>query len=137
MNWRNIRLIFLREVRDQLRDRRTLFMIFVLPLFLYPALGIGSVQMQVTFTEQPRTVVILGTEHLPNLPDNNLLQEGKFRPELFDRPGESEKLLVLTDAVALGKDADPKQQQMLDQATAIRRELQKFDGRIFAEFTDY
>ena len=24
MNWRNVRLIFLREVRDQLRDRRTL-----------------------------------------------------------------------------------------------------------------
>ncbi len=36
-----ILVIFRREVRDQLRDRRTLFMIFVLPLLLYPILGIG------------------------------------------------------------------------------------------------
>jgi len=27
MNWSNVKLIFLREVRDQLRDRRTLFTI--------------------------------------------------------------------------------------------------------------
>ena len=25
MSWKNIRLVFFREVRDQLRDRRTLF----------------------------------------------------------------------------------------------------------------
>ena len=25
MNWKNVKLIFLREFRDQLRDRRTLF----------------------------------------------------------------------------------------------------------------
>ena len=34
MSWKNIKLIFMREVRDQLRDRRTLFMITILPLFL-------------------------------------------------------------------------------------------------------
>ena len=34
LNWRNVSLIFHREVRDQLRDRRTLFMIAVLPLLL-------------------------------------------------------------------------------------------------------
>ncbi len=39
MNWSNVKLIFLREVRDQLRDRRTLFTIAVLPLLLYPLLG--------------------------------------------------------------------------------------------------
>ena len=32
MTWRNIRLILHREIRDQLRDRRTLFMVVVLPL---------------------------------------------------------------------------------------------------------
>ena len=32
MRWRIIRLIFRRELRDQLRDRRTLFMIVVLPI---------------------------------------------------------------------------------------------------------
>jgi len=37
----HVKLIFLREVLDQLRDRRTLFMVAVLPLLLYPLLGIA------------------------------------------------------------------------------------------------
>ena len=37
----NVKLILVREIRDQLRDRRTLFMIAVLPLLLYPLLGIS------------------------------------------------------------------------------------------------
>ncbi len=41
MNLHNVKLILLREIRDQLRDRRTLFMIFVLPLLLYPLLGMS------------------------------------------------------------------------------------------------
>ncbi len=32
MSWQNVRLIWFREVRDQLRDRRTIFMIAVLPV---------------------------------------------------------------------------------------------------------
>ena len=40
MSWTNVKLIYCRELRDQLRDRRTLFMIAVLPLVLYPLLGI-------------------------------------------------------------------------------------------------
>ena len=39
MRWSNVLVIFRREVRDQVRDRRTLFMIFVLPILLYPILG--------------------------------------------------------------------------------------------------
>ena len=50
MNWKNVKLIFLREVRDQLRDRRTLFMVAVLPLLLYPAMGVGMTYMTVNFS---------------------------------------------------------------------------------------
>ena len=49
MNWRNVKLIFWREVSDQLRDRRTLFMVILLPLFLYPIMGVGMMEMTVTF----------------------------------------------------------------------------------------
>jgi len=69
LNWRNVFLILQREVRDQLRDRRTLFMIAVLPLLLYPALGLGMMQLTVLFRELPRTVVVLGAEHLPSNPE--------------------------------------------------------------------
>ena len=44
MRWSIIRLIWLRELRDQLRDRRTVFMIAVLPILLYPVLGFGVLQ---------------------------------------------------------------------------------------------
>ena len=45
MNWSNLFVIFRREVLDQLRDRRTLFMIFVFPILLYPILGYGIIQV--------------------------------------------------------------------------------------------
>jgi sodium transport system permease protein len=64
MNWHNVFLIFRREVLDQVRDRRTLFMILVLPVLLYPAMGVGIVPL-IQFAEQPRTVVVLGASALP------------------------------------------------------------------------
>jgi hypothetical protein len=68
VSWKNIKLIFMREVRDQLRDRRTLFMITILPLLLYPMLGLGVVQMLLTFSEQQRIAVILNADDLPDSP---------------------------------------------------------------------
>jgi len=86
MNWRNVGLIFRREVIDQLRDRRTLFMIAVLPLLLYPALGVGMVQLTVLFSEQPRTVVILGAK-----------EGDRFLDRWFRHVGDADKLRVITD----------------------------------------
>ena len=45
MNPRNVRLVFLKEMRDTLRDRRTLFISIVLPILLYPVLMIGFSQV--------------------------------------------------------------------------------------------
>ena len=68
MNRKNVRVIFMREVRDQLRDRRTLFMITILPVLLYPMLGLGLVEMMLTFSEQRRTVVVLNADDMPKDP---------------------------------------------------------------------
>jgi len=67
MRWPIIRLIFLRELRDQLRDRRTLFMIVVLPIMLYPVLGMALVQFALGFIDKPSIVGISGSEYLPEL----------------------------------------------------------------------
>ena len=56
MNWSNVKLILFREVRDQLRDRRTLFMIAVLPLLLYPLLGMSFFQVAQFMRAQPTRV---------------------------------------------------------------------------------
>src|SRR5262245_54346551 len=65
MRWPIVRLIWLRELRDQLRDRRTVFMIAVLPVLLYPVLGFGVLQFAVGFLRHPGVVGIYGSEHLP------------------------------------------------------------------------
>jgi sodium transport system permease protein len=113
----NVALIFGREVRDQLRDRRTLFMIFVLPILLYPMLGIGIIQFTAALEEKPRVVVLVGAEHLPRIPRLlNPSGEG-FNPDLFDTPGEAERLVVHQEP-ASGPWGDP-----LRREAAIRRGL--------------
>ena len=45
MNWKHVQLIYKREMIDQLRDRRTIFTITILPLLLYPLLGMLMMQV--------------------------------------------------------------------------------------------
>ncbi|WP_254510705.1 ABC transporter permease subunit/CPBP intramembrane protease [Anatilimnocola floriformis] len=76
MSWTNTKLIYLRELRDQLRDRRTLFTIVILPLLMYPLLAMVWCQMQQFLKERPSKVLIVGAEHLPAEPA--LLKEAIF-----------------------------------------------------------
>jgi len=59
MRWSIIRLIWHRELRDQLRDRRTLFMIVVLPLVLYPILGYAVLQFAFSFNERSSVIAFV------------------------------------------------------------------------------
>src|SRR4051812_2955550 len=94
MRWSNVFVIFRREVRDQVRDRRTLFMIFVLPILLYPMLGIGIMQLSASFEQKPRTVLVIGPEHLPKAPPLLNDKGDGFDPELFETPDEANRLRV-------------------------------------------
>ena len=60
MNWSNVKLILAREIRDQLRDRRTLFMIAVLPVLMYPLLGTVFFQIAQFMREHPSRVLVVG-----------------------------------------------------------------------------
>lgn len=135
MTWKNIKLIFLREVRDQLRDRRTLFMVAVLPILLYPALGIGMMQMTLTFTEQPRTVVVLGAEDLPPPPLIDPANPGRFVGRFFVSPDDAAKLDVLTEQNVLGN-VESKEQQaaagMVALAQKNRPQVEELAGTIRA-----
>ena len=91
MRWSNLFIIFRREVRDQIRDRRTLFMIFVLPILLYPILGIGVIKFAAALEQKPRVVVVVGAEYLPEVAaalesERRRLQSGALR---FARPRPS------------------------------------------------
>src|SRR5215216_3834778 len=84
MSWRNIRLIYAREIRDQLRDRRTLFMIAVLPLLLYPLLGMSVFQLSQFLRKSEPKVVVIGGEELKGggeMPA--LIEDDHFAADLF------------------------------------------------------
>lgn len=118
MRWSNVGVIFRREVRDQVRDRRTLFMIFVLPILLYPLLGYCMIQFAATLEQKPRAVVVVGAEHLPKSPP--LLNERRdgFDPSLFDRPAEAERLVVRLES-SNGAWGDPSRREAaIHQGTA-------------------
>ena len=83
-----------REVRDQLRDRRSLFMIAVLPLLLYPLLGMSFVQVAQFLKKHPTRVWIIGAERLPSDPE--LLKEGKFSPD-FCSPDDHRLIEITID----------------------------------------
>ena len=129
MSWKNVRLVFLREVRDQLRDRRTLFMIAVLPMLLYPALGIGMVEMMMLFSDQPRTVGVLGEEFLPEDPPF-LLNDG-INPEWMT--GSSGGLRVVSNNVVPPEqmseedvlDWKARQNRYLETANKIRKRAEQ------------
>ena len=87
MNLTNVKLILAREVRDQLRDRRTLFMIFVLPLLLYPLLGMSLFQVAQFRQEQPTRILIVGLPKLPELPQ--LVKDDHFTGQWLDRENQS------------------------------------------------
>ena len=109
MNYKNVRLIFLREMRDQLRDRRTLFLIAILPLLLYPLLGMSFFQLSQFMRNTAAKVMVVGEEELeqhdwlpalldpihkgsPDKPDRH------FDPALFiNRPEEVTNLKLVED----------------------------------------
>lgn len=69
MNWQHVHLIFLREISDQLRDRRTLFTITVLPILLYPLLGMLMMQIAQFNQEHAVRIRVVGAENWPaNIP---------------------------------------------------------------------
>ncbi|MEX2169319.1 MAG: ABC transporter permease subunit/CPBP intramembrane protease [Pirellulales bacterium] len=103
MNWHNVRLIWARETRDQLRDRRMLFMICVLPILLYPLLGTTFMQLAQFMRKHESTVLIVGAEQLrdaPTLPP--LIENGRFAADLFAAPHEAQ-LLHVEEQSAEGK----------------------------------
>ena len=115
LDLRKIRIVFQRELRDQLRDRRTLFMVMALPVLLYPALGIGMLQMAVVFSEKPRTVVMLGSESLPS---PQLMDGPAFATRWFSDPTDAQRLTVETTGRS---NTSPESAERLSDARSIRK----------------
>jgi len=90
MSLGNVKLILLREIRDQLRDRRTLFVVLVLPMLLYPLLGMSFIQVQQFLKEKPSRVLVIGARNLAEEPP--LIEGRRFAPDLFSQPEDADLL---------------------------------------------
>jgi sodium transport system permease protein len=67
MNRRIIRLIWQRELRDLLRDRRWLFMLLGLPVLLYPAFGLVGFVFALSMLDHEIRIGVAGLDNLPQL----------------------------------------------------------------------
>lgn len=130
MNWQNVRLILLREVRDQLRDRRTAFMIFVLPLLLYPLLGVSFMQFSHFLMKKPSRVLVIGARQLPE--DPPLFDGARFHPSLFGGGREADLLEVSFAREEPGEGGSPPPADPEERRQWARRALEQggFDAGV-------
>ncbi len=68
MNWLNVKRLFVRELLGQLRDRRTIFTTVLLPVMIYPVLGLVMMQAAQFITETSSKVVVVGDLEYSGLP---------------------------------------------------------------------
>src|ERR1043166_8782981 len=66
MRWSIIRLIWMRDLRDQLRDRRTLFMMIGLPILLYPVVGAAVLGLALSFGDRSSKLGVVRPAGLPD-----------------------------------------------------------------------
>lgn len=89
----NIRLIFLKELKDVLRDKRTLFVMLLLPIILYPVLMLGMTALTVTQVSKIRAekmaVEIWGASNGEDLVD--FIKEKNEPPAEKDAKKNAEK----------------------------------------------
>jgi len=90
MTLRNVRLILTREIRDQLRDRRTLFVIVVLPILLYPLLGFSLFQVAQFLREKSTRIAVIGAEYFSTDFQRQQGDEGRLTDDLVAEPGRAE-----------------------------------------------
>jgi len=71
MSWRNVGIVYRKELTEALRDRRTLISTIIVPLLLFPILSVGFGAMAVALVgkarEESPKVMILGGEDSPSI----------------------------------------------------------------------
>src|SRR5690606_34326523 len=117
MNLHNVKLVYMREMRDQLRDRRTLFLIAVLPLLLYPLLGMSFFQLSQFLRNNASKVLVIGEQQLGEsdwLP--TLLEDDRFVGKWFASIEESNTLEIVRPEAIWQDEPIPQGERLLDAA---------------------
>ncbi len=113
--WSVIWLMYMREMRDQLRDRRTLFTIAVLPILLYPLVGTLLLQIAQFTRQHPTSVCVVGSDHLTDVPP--LLESEAFAEGLTDNNDRLELLNRRWDDIASDFDVETQTSRWVREGT--------------------
>ena len=69
MNWKNVVVIYLKELKDSLRDRRTLLSMIIVPTLVMPALAfvVGRIATQVVASarDEKSAIMVIGAQDAP------------------------------------------------------------------------
>lgn len=113
-----VRLVFNKEVRDLVRDRRTVMLILVVPALLYPFFGLAGFVMAQSLLGQKTTVGIVGSKYLPAEP--KLYSDGSFTQAPSEDDSDSKTPLSSLAVVLLeGDHQDALRQKTIDVAITI------------------
>ncbi len=96
MNLKTINLVYQRELRDQMRDRRTLFTVLILPILIYPLLGLSMLHISQFSSAEPCRIWLIGADHLPS--DSPLIAKSRFCEGLL---AESERKITVVESAVL------------------------------------
>jgi sodium transport system permease protein len=100
MNRRVVGLIAAREARDLMRDRRSIFLLLVLPILLYPGFGVVGFLFALSTMDHVYKVGVSGSEYLPNQTtvadaDPPLIDSDRFAEPYFTLPAEADHLKIV------------------------------------------
>lgn len=80
MNLKHVGVVYRKELRDSLRDRRTLFSMIIVPILLFPLMTIGFGALAVKMVQKAQKdvapVMLLGAENAPALAQKIRATEG-------------------------------------------------------------
>lgn len=80
MNLRNVGIVYRKELKDMLRDRRTIFAMFLFPMILFPLMTVGIGQLMEgavkRVKKEPLRIMLLGAENAPQLAERIRTTEG-------------------------------------------------------------
>lgn len=130
MNWKYIVTVYLKELKDSLRDRRTLISMIVVPTLLMPILmfGVGTVMTKVMKQahEEGSSIVILGGEDSPGVVAA-LKAEKKFH---VVRPAGAYQQLISDKKVRAAVEIPPGFEAALKEGAPLTVMLYYYEGEL-------
>ena len=134
MSWANILTVYLKELRDLLRDRRTVMSMIIIPTILMPGLTMSTIFMAVKIATKARaatpTVIVVGGDDSPRA-KTALARESRFK--IVPTPGDWKQRIV-DKKVGAAVIIPPGFDAALDRSEAAKVTIYNYQGELRSGF---